>query len=259
MLIPVIVIAALFVFAALFYFFVFIPWGTHWGATAEEYGATMPGDEYFEEEPRGSNMIVMTRAIDLDAPPETVWPWLAQMGRGAGFYSYDRIDNGGKPSARHIVSWIPEPALGDSSAIGYLRRIETGELLVWWTPGEKMLGCIFRMLVIAHIEARGEGTRLVIRISGDARGGLSSFIKYVFIAIDSFMGRRQLLGIKKAVEEYGVRDAEPEHPETGKRDQYQHYECIYASGEQVGVKGKEKAQQWRVAAIEKLKMDDSGG
>src|SRR5262245_17095996 len=45
-----------------------------------------------------------THAITIDAPPEQVWPWIAQMGGGrAGWYSWDAIDNGGRPSATSIV------------------------------------------------------------------------------------------------------------------------------------------------------------
>ncbi|MDH6574679.1 hypothetical protein P3T29_000294 [Kitasatospora sp. MAP5-34] len=40
----------------------------------------------------------------LPEPPQEVWPWLVQMGcnRG-GWYSWDRLDNGGRPSAGRIV------------------------------------------------------------------------------------------------------------------------------------------------------------
>jgi proline iminopeptidase len=42
-------------------------------------------------------------ATTIPAPPEQVWPWLVQMGCDrAGFYSFDRLDNGGRPSANHI-------------------------------------------------------------------------------------------------------------------------------------------------------------
>ena len=35
-----------------------------------------------------------TRAISIEAPPEAVWPWLAQMGSGrGGLYTYDWIEN----------------------------------------------------------------------------------------------------------------------------------------------------------------------
>lgn len=48
----------------------------------------------------------------------------------------------------------------------------------------------------------------------------------------------------------GTRDHDPEHPETGARDQFQLYEAILASGECVGVGGKEGAAQARRLAIE---------
>lgn len=59
-----------------------------WGATDEEFGAPLPGDE------RCPGMrLVSTRAITIDAPPEAVWPWIVQMGHGrAGFYSHDWVE-----------------------------------------------------------------------------------------------------------------------------------------------------------------------
>jgi pimeloyl-ACP methyl ester carboxylesterase len=55
-----------------------------------------------------------THAITIDAPPEQVWPWIAQMGGGrAGWYSWDVIDNGGTPSARHVVPELQTIVSGD--------------------------------------------------------------------------------------------------------------------------------------------------
>ncbi len=71
-----------------------------WGATADEVSRSYPGDELI---PRASGG-VFTMAATLPAPPEKVWPWLVQMGGDrAGFYSWDRLDHGGKPSADRIV------------------------------------------------------------------------------------------------------------------------------------------------------------
>jgi hypothetical protein len=54
-----------------------------------------------------------THAITIDAPPEQVWPWIAQMGAGrAGWYSWDAIDNGG-PSSTRIVPELQSVARGD--------------------------------------------------------------------------------------------------------------------------------------------------
>jgi hypothetical protein len=60
------------------------PWMFHWGATVDEIDAALPGDELVDGHgPR------TTRAVTVDAPPERVWPWLAQIGEDrAGFYSY---------------------------------------------------------------------------------------------------------------------------------------------------------------------------
>jgi pimeloyl-ACP methyl ester carboxylesterase len=55
-----------------------------------------------------------THAITIDAPPEQVWPWIAQMGGGrAGWYSWDEIDNGGVPSSRRVVPEFQRLASGD--------------------------------------------------------------------------------------------------------------------------------------------------
>src|SRR5436309_13770686 len=61
-----------------------------WGSTSEEAAARLPGDELLE----GADG-VSTRAITIDTPAASVWPWLVQMGpspRG-GAYSYDWIEN----------------------------------------------------------------------------------------------------------------------------------------------------------------------
>lgn len=69
-----------------------------WGATPSELEASYPGDDLV---PGGRRSSVM--ATTIDAPPEQVWPWLIQMGADrAGFYSWDRLDNGGRPSATSI-------------------------------------------------------------------------------------------------------------------------------------------------------------
>ena len=101
----------------------FIIRGKHWCATKEEREKQMIGDSYLEGGPTAR--IIMTRAISIKTSPDIVWKWIAQLGRGAGWYSYDFLDNGRKKSVKHIVSWIPEPQLGDASAIGYLRHLES--------------------------------------------------------------------------------------------------------------------------------------
>ncbi len=61
------------------------PFYLNWGATAEDRGRAMPGDL------SGTRW---TRAIDIGATPEQIWPWLVQFGQGrGGWYSYDWLEN----------------------------------------------------------------------------------------------------------------------------------------------------------------------
>jgi hypothetical protein len=182
-------------------FFLFLRWGTRWRSTREERAREMPGDAYLKGGPPAR--VAMTRAVSIRARPETVWPWLAQLGRGAGWYSIDWLDNGGKTSARHIVSWVPEPRLGDASPIGYLRHIEPGRALVWWVKGVRFVGALTHLVVDIRLTPKNEGSRLVIRMSADAAGPMARFALLVFRFIDSIMARRQLLGIRERVERYG--------------------------------------------------------
>jgi hypothetical protein len=90
------------------YWSVVHPWQVRWGATDEEVRRVMPGDELVE----GAGGT--TRAITVAAPAEQVWPWLAQIGYGwARWYSYDWIDNEGRPSADRILPDLQDLWVGD--------------------------------------------------------------------------------------------------------------------------------------------------
>lgn len=65
------------------------PWYLRWGATDDEIARPMPLDDRVAN-PR----LKSTMAITIDAPPERIWPWLAQMGEGerAGYYSFEPVE-----------------------------------------------------------------------------------------------------------------------------------------------------------------------
>ncbi|MEJ2211735.1 MAG: hypothetical protein P8129_22240, partial [Anaerolineae bacterium] len=85
------------------------PWYRKWGATAEETQRRLPGDE-LAPQPRSE----ITCAVTIQAPVGEVWPWLVQIGcRRAGWYSYDLLDNGGRPSADRILPEHQHLAVGD--------------------------------------------------------------------------------------------------------------------------------------------------
>ena len=59
------------------------------GRDPAEVDALLPGDELTP-----NPGLSMTRAVTIDAPVESVWPWLAQIGQDrGGFYSYTWLEN----------------------------------------------------------------------------------------------------------------------------------------------------------------------
>jgi hypothetical protein len=80
-----------------------------WGATPDETAGPAPGDGVI-----ASPVSVSTMATSYAAPPEAIWPWLVQMGTGrAGWYSWDLVDNYGRPSAEEILPGHQSIAVGD--------------------------------------------------------------------------------------------------------------------------------------------------
>jgi hypothetical protein len=114
--------------------------GRNINATDEELARALPGDEFIAY-PLG----VATHAVTIFKPAREVWPWLVQMGAGrAGWYSYDRLDNGGRPSATRIVPELQAvrvgmvfPALPGVKGTFELERLDAGHSMVLAAPGPK--------------------------------------------------------------------------------------------------------------------------
>ncbi|HEY6063679.1 MAG TPA: hypothetical protein VIV35_08730 [Chitinophagaceae bacterium] len=85
---------------------------------------------------------IITHSIKISAPSEKVWPWLVQLGSGrAGWYSYDRIDNGGKPSAKQIIPELQNikvgdimPAVPDSKDAFIIQEVKPSKAIVLVVP-----------------------------------------------------------------------------------------------------------------------------
>ena len=110
-------------------------------ATPDEQTRRLAGDELVP-----TPMASITHAITIRADPADVWPWLVQMGADrAGWYSYDWIDNGGRPSASRILPELQQtsvgavfPALPGVKDTFVVLAFEPGRSLVlgWIPPGE---------------------------------------------------------------------------------------------------------------------------
>ena len=97
------------------------PWLLRWGATDAEVHGPFPHPEVVPDGRRSGTM-----AVTIDAPPDQVWPWLLQIGWDrAGWYSWDHLDNAGRPSAREVHAEWQDLAVGDR--------------LRFWAPGAGVL------------------------------------------------------------------------------------------------------------------------
>jgi hypothetical protein len=132
----------------------------NWGATDGETSARLPGDELLEHADG-----VSTRAVDIDAPPAAVWPWLAQMGpapRG-GAYTYDWIENLlglNMHSTDRVLPELQHPEVGETFSLGSNRmrmdRVESERVLAWRSEDGNWVWTFV-------LQPRDGGTRLISR------------------------------------------------------------------------------------------------
>jgi len=87
----------------------------------------MPGDELIAAPNR-----VHMRAETINAPIPSVWPWLAQMMRGAGIYGWPRLESSRCASATCILSSTPPPRIGDRvGQLLELAEVDPPRAVVW--------------------------------------------------------------------------------------------------------------------------------
>ena len=189
-------------------------WHLRWGATDEEIARAMPLDEEVPEP-----TYVTNRAITIEATPEEIWPWIAQMGelpRG-GFYSYLTVERLLKlkvANAERILPEFQDPKVGDIlDRAGNMRvkAIVPGRMLVLGPPPLPDLQVTWAMCLYPAGD-KDKGTRLVsrcrARLPRNARGVLT------FLVLDPgqfLMERKMLLEVKRRAES---RPAVPEKTPT---------------------------------------------
>ena len=173
-------------------------WQMNWGATAEEVSRYMAGDELLEDPELNA-----TRAVEIEAPPEEVWPWLVQMGwKKAGLYSFGRLDNGGMPSAERIIPEYQNLKVGDSILPSLkVVEMEPNKSMLWvfqeragpWKNATWSWGLY---------ETDSGNTRLVARLRQHyTLNSLREIITWAVVdPMEIFMMRTTLRGIKRRAE-----------------------------------------------------------
>jgi len=175
------------------------PWQRSWGATREEVARPMPGDDFVR-----APTWTATRAVAIKAEPEQVWPWLVQQGyRRAGFYSWDRLDNAGVPSARRILPEYQGLQQGDLLPVSAqvdlrVRSLEAPRALVLGSEA----GADVRWSWAWGLYPDGAGgTRLVSRLRLEGVGWTT---RLLLDAGELIMMRKHLLGIRERAEDRGT-------------------------------------------------------
>jgi hypothetical protein len=181
-------------------------WCLNWGATGDEAGAELAGDELLAKP-----AIVTTRAVSVDAPAEAIWPWLVQMGPGrGGAYTYDWIENLfglGMHSADAILPEFQDLKAGDAQRLGTRGPVLRVAVL------EPRRALVLRsddgnwVWAFALVPADA-GTRLISRnriAAPDGPAVTRLAYKYVMEPGSLIMERKMLLGIKKRAEQLSRR------------------------------------------------------
>jgi hypothetical protein len=174
-------------------------WHLRWGANPAQASAPMAGDDLVP-----ISHFTATRAITVDARPCDVWPWLAQVGFGrAGFYSYDLLDNLGRPSATEILPQWQRVRIGDIAApMAGSPTPATSFLVADAVPDEYLLWAkpdsTWAWMLVPLGPSR---TRLVTRLRQRYRPTPSGLLTMVLAEFGDFaMMRKMLLGIKSRAE-----------------------------------------------------------
>jgi proline iminopeptidase len=209
-------------------------------ATADERRRAFPGDGLLEDA-----IAAWTHGVTIAAPPRAVWPWLAQMGVGrAGWYSWDFLDNGGRPSASELVPGWGRIAVGDvlpaapgATDMFVVEQLEPGRDLVLGVPNEG--GGLRTSWEFLLDPLPADRTRLLVRVRVSSRGwmtppgtasrsaqrtfrGLARIPRAPLLAVARAVHRvmqaRQLRGVRRRAETHRPGAVEGQTTENGGRE-----------------------------------------
>lgn len=182
-----------------------------WGTVGTEASDSLPGDELVPA-PKWS----FTLGIAIDAPPEDVWPWIAQIGQGrGGFYTYQTLENLVGCRIINTTETVPDhqqPAVGDHIFLHPTAppmRIELVDppnaLVLFGSPAEIGADGSWGMSSwqFAVTPGQGGGSRFLTRGRSDHTPDWKSrlaFGRFPIEAVTFVMSRKMMLEIKRLAE-----------------------------------------------------------
>jgi hypothetical protein len=184
------------------------PWWRAWGVDPADAAIDFPGDDLVAD----AN-VVESRGVEIDAPPDTVWPWLIQLGYNrAGWYSYDVIDMKGAsvdrilPELQHLAVGDLVPNSPDTAFV--VRALEPGQALVLYADEKTVEEQVAAARARKEAGEAIEETPANLKAAGmmmPAMPGFAASWAFVLVPLDE--GRRTRL-----VERFRVRMPAPEGP-----------------------------------------------
>lgn len=174
--------------------------------SASDDDRSLPGDELLPDA-----RYSLTHAVDIEAPPSFVWPWLMQLGcdRG-GWYSIDALDHFGIPSVDKLVPGWTERRVGDRVAAtmtdDFSYRVlasEPSKLFVIGGSAEHLGGRIDMAWSFVLEPLGDDATHLVTRVRARGAPRWSEWFQgaVVFPPVHAIMQHVQLATLKHLAEQ----------------------------------------------------------
>jgi len=184
------------------------PWWRSWGFDPTDAALAFAGDELVPDA-----TVVETRGVEIDAPPDAVWPWLIQMGYNrAGWYSYDLIDMKGAsvdrimPELQHLAVDDLVPNSPDTAFV--VRSLEAGRSMVLYADEKTVEAQVAAARARKEAGEAVEVTPANLKAAGKIMPTMAGFAaSWAFVLRPLDEGQRTRL-----VERFRVRMPAPEGP-----------------------------------------------
>jgi hypothetical protein len=169
--------------------------GDRWGVSDSETLLPYPCDDFVP-----SPVLQAWRGVLIEAPADTVWPWVTQVRLAP--YSYDWIDNRGRRSPRELAG-LPGPEIGERFTTA--GRRELGRIISV-DPGKQLTGTIMGAVMSYVLVPRDhDRTRLLLKVVMHTARWTAPGL----CIADLIMARRQLLNFKRLAERHEYQGTNP--------------------------------------------------
>ena len=193
-----VIIIATVILLMVIYLVILRPQHLKWGAFKNQINQSLPGDELVLNPDFNA-----TRAITINASPNSIWPWIIQIGSGrAGWYSIDWIDNGGVKSSNMILNEFQKiengmfiPFTPDQKKGRWVREFEVNKFILWEDKKNKASW-------LWYLNEQSDGTtRLITRLRTKYEWNNLWLIYYLIYDFgDIIMMKKCMKGIKERSE-----------------------------------------------------------